>query len=50
MFYAMHGGIPWLRVNGIRRPSFHFAYDASSSDQGLLKRQALPEAASRLMV
>jgi len=24
MFDALHGGIPWLRINGIQRPSFHF--------------------------
>ena len=25
MFDAMHGGVPWLRTNGIHRPSFHFS-------------------------
>jgi hypothetical protein len=24
MFDALHGGIPWLRINGLQRPSFHF--------------------------
>jgi hypothetical protein len=33
MFDALHGGIPWLRVNGIERPSFHSGYDR------LLERQ-----------
>ena len=43
MFYAMHGGISRLRINGIRRPSFHFACDASSYGQGLRMRQRPPE-------
>jgi hypothetical protein len=25
MFDALHGGIPWLRINDMQRPSFHFA-------------------------
>src|ERR1700738_1263717 len=43
MFYAMHGGISRRRINGIRRPSFHFACDASSYGQGLRMRQRPPE-------
>jgi hypothetical protein len=35
MFDAMHGGNSWLRVNGIRRPSFHFAlWPPSRSEKG----------------
>jgi hypothetical protein len=29
MFDALHDGTPWLRINGIQRPSFHLG-DGSS--------------------
>jgi hypothetical protein len=45
MFDALHGGIPWLRVNGIERPSFHSGYDRllqRQDDEGRPKVAATP--------
>jgi hypothetical protein len=33
MFDALHGGIPWLRINGMQRSSFHFARSDSLSER-----------------
>jgi hypothetical protein len=33
MFDALHGGLPWLRVNGIQRASFHFGRGRLPRDQ-----------------
>jgi hypothetical protein len=42
----MHGGISWLRINGIRRPSFHFAlWPPSRCDFDLPMRKSRPKAA-----
>ena len=42
MFDALHDGTPWLRINGIRRASFHFGHDPRQNDKATRRRPCRP--------